>query len=142
MISFTIKVDTAQASRIIADRLNVKVPKVLGESVKTTTDKVASTAQSNAPVDTGELRGSIKGEVVSEFEGRVIATAEHAPYVEFGTVQDGGPAIHGSGCGTAQDAVCQGHKKQGKKRRGKRIIFSSYFIIQQIFNVLDYGCWR
>lgn len=86
MTTFTIKADTTQASKVIADRLNVKVPKVLGESVKTTTDKVASTAQSNAPVDTGELRGSIKGEVVSQFEGRVIATAEHAPFVEFGTV--------------------------------------------------------
>jgi HK97 gp10 family phage protein len=85
MTTYTIKVDTQQASKIIADRLNVKVPKILGESVKTTTDKVASTAQSICPVDTGELRSSIKAEKVSEFEGRVIATAEHAPFVEFGT---------------------------------------------------------
>ena len=86
MTTFTVKVDTAQASKIIADRLNVKVPKVLGESVKTTADKVADSARSNCPVDTGELQGSIQVEMQSEFEGHVVATAEHAPYVEFGTV--------------------------------------------------------
>ena len=86
MTTYTIKADTAQASKVIADRLNVKVPKVLGESVKTTADKVASTAQSICPVDTGELQSSISAEVQSEFEAHVIATAEHAPYVEFGTV--------------------------------------------------------
>jgi HK97 gp10 family phage protein len=86
MTTFTIKVDTQQASKIIADRLNVKVPKVLGESVATTADKVASTAQSICPVDTGELQSSIGVEMQSEFEGHVVATAEHAPYVEFGTV--------------------------------------------------------
>lgn len=86
MTTYTVKADTQQASKIIADRLNVKVPKVLGESVKTTTDKVAETARTNAPVDTGELQGSIEAEMLSEFEGHVIATAEHAPFVEFGTV--------------------------------------------------------
>ena len=84
-MKFTVTVDTKQASKIIADRLNVRVPKVLGESTRTTTEKVRETARTNAPVDTGELQGSIDSEMLSEFEGRVFATAEHAPYVEFGT---------------------------------------------------------
>src|SRR5690349_19222639 len=43
--------------------------------------KVAETAQGLAPVDTGELKGSIH-----EKDGDIVADAPHAIHVEFGTV--------------------------------------------------------
>lgn len=44
-----------------------------------------SVAQQSAPVDTGNLRGSIRAEAVSPIEYRVVASAEYSVYVELGT---------------------------------------------------------
>ena len=44
-----------------------------------------SVAQQMAPVDTGNLRGSIRAEPLSAIEYRVVASAEYAVYVELGT---------------------------------------------------------
>ena len=49
--------------------------------VKQATDAIAAAAQSAAPVETGELRASI-----AETKGEVVASSDHAGYVEFGTV--------------------------------------------------------
>lgn len=47
-------------------------------------DDIAADAQDKAPVETGELKASISGEVDGT-SGRVSATADHAAYVELGT---------------------------------------------------------
>lgn len=59
--------------------------------VEVVVESVASMAQRFAPVDTGELRDSIRGtmEGVAEtlvVEGEVVAGAAHAPFQEFGTI--------------------------------------------------------
>ena len=73
-----------------------KVEKELQEEVKRTVDKSVKTmldnAKNRAPVDTGNLRRSIHSELnidKGNIEGRVVATAEYAPYVEFGTGERG-----------------------------------------------------
>lgn len=54
------------------------------QAVAKSTLGIESGAKKRAPVDTGNLRSSIKGDVKG-FDGEVTATAEYAPYVEFGT---------------------------------------------------------
>lgn len=83
MANVRIDVDISRAlSRIRnydnATKNNVKA------AVQTSTMAIESGAKQLAPVDTGQLRSSIKGKV-SGFEGEVTALAEHAPFVEFGT---------------------------------------------------------
>lgn len=56
--------------------------------VAATTNLVASAAKALAPSRDNELRGGIVVDlsaVETEYEGRVLATAPHSPYVEFGT---------------------------------------------------------
>lgn len=85
MASIRIDVDLSRAlSRIRnydnATKNNVKA------AVQASTLAIESGAKRLAPVDTGNLRSSIKGKVAGGgYEGEVTATAEHAPYVEFGT---------------------------------------------------------
>lgn len=58
------------------------------KTLKKATTIVHGEAKSTAPVDTGDLAGSIHMEVkkVNEgYEGRVYTNLEYAPYVEFGT---------------------------------------------------------
>lgn len=57
-------------------------------SVEATTQRIFDISQDLVPVRSGELRGS--GRVVIDDSGKTVAgtveyTAEHAPYVEFGT---------------------------------------------------------
>lgn len=54
------------------------------QAVAKATLSIESGAKKRAPVDTGNLRSSIKGDV-NGFEGEVTAGAEYAPFVEFGT---------------------------------------------------------
>lgn len=49
------------------------------------TEAIAEDARRYAPVDTGELRGSIQATPAVDGVGHVIATADHASYVELGT---------------------------------------------------------
>lgn len=49
-------------------------------------DDIVRDAQSRAPVRTGHLRGSIQRIIVKRGkEATIFASAEYAPYVEFGT---------------------------------------------------------
>lgn len=53
---------------------------------KKVADRIAVTARSLAPVDTGALRGSIESVSVERgYSADVIAGAEYAAYVEYGT---------------------------------------------------------
>lgn len=53
---------------------------------KKVADRIAATARSYAPVDTGALRGSIESvSVEAGYSADVIAGAEYAAYVEYGT---------------------------------------------------------
>lgn len=54
--------------------------------------KIQKNAKLLAPVDTGQLRNSIKTKSKATQEGaeaQVFTNCEHAPYVEFGTGQRG-----------------------------------------------------
>lgn len=56
------------------------------EIVKINGAELNANAQSKAPVDTGFLRRSIVFQLATMgFEARVFATAEYAPYLEWGT---------------------------------------------------------
>lgn len=47
--------------------------------------QLARSAQRFAPVDTGELRQSIKAAKNEDLSWRVVVLAKHGPYIEFGT---------------------------------------------------------
>ena len=73
-----------------------KIEKELQESLKKTVNdsvkNVVRNAKNMAPVDTGNLRRSIHGELNVEkgkIEGRIVVNADYAPYVEFGTGERG-----------------------------------------------------
>lgn len=53
-------------------------------AVKVNTAEMASATIRNAPVDTGHLKRSIVPEI-TDLVGRVKATADYSPYVEYGT---------------------------------------------------------
>ena len=74
------------------DRLIHKLNKIgdmeLKDKMTEATVLVHGQAKSLAPVDTGNLAGSIRMEVKSNkqnIEGRVYTNVQYAPYVEFGT---------------------------------------------------------
>ena len=74
------------------DRLLKSLKSIANTDVKDTmvkaTNLVHAQAKALAPVDTGNLRGSIHQEVKSRgktVEGRVFTNVSYAPYVEFGT---------------------------------------------------------
>jgi HK97 gp10 family phage protein len=59
------------------------------KSIKESCSKIKDSAKDLCPVDTGELRNSIADRYTSEsllHSGEVYTDEEHAPYVEFGTV--------------------------------------------------------
>lgn len=74
------------------DRLLTKLNNIAEMDVKTTmveaTKLVHGQAKELAPVNTGNLAGSIRQEVRTRgknIEGRVYTSLQYAPYVEFGT---------------------------------------------------------
>jgi len=84
------------------DKLSRKLDTMAkADSIKSTMGKavgiVLADAKSNAPVDTGNLKGSIHGEVKQDDNdtiGRVFTATEYAPYVEFGTGVRGASSGH------------------------------------------------
>lgn len=60
------------------------------KAVQETAQGIASKAQASAPVITGTLRSSIQASSSGSFSWRVVASAEYAMFVEFGTGR--GPA--------------------------------------------------
>lgn len=105
----------------------------LFSKVRAAQSVVLEEAKNNVPVDTGELKASISaGEITDDgnrITGTVVATADHAAYVEFGTGTRGaaspgaGPFRYGSQRGmraqpymrpaldTARDKVLSEFKK-------------------------------
>ena len=74
------------------DRLTQRFNKIanmeLRDTMNEATKLVHGQAKALAPVDTGQLAGSIHMQVKAtgeELQGRVYTNAEHAAYVEFGT---------------------------------------------------------
>lgn len=74
------------------DRLTQRFNKIANMELRDTMNKatqlVHGQAKALAPVDTGQLAGSIHMQVKDTgkaIEGRVYTNIEHAPYVEFGT---------------------------------------------------------
>lgn len=65
-------------------RVERKLTAGFDRAVDETTEAVAGDARQFAPVDEGELRASIEPRTTDE-GGEVVATADHAAYVEFGT---------------------------------------------------------
>lgn len=56
--------------------------------------RIVQAAKTNAPVDTGEYRDSIHLEDGEGSEVLIVASADHAIYVEYGTRVRGHPAHH------------------------------------------------
>lgn len=113
MTTYTIKVDVNQARQVISDRLSVKVPAALGRSGEEAGQAVLDEASANAPVDTGELAGS--GQMEKTTEGaRVYFTAEHAPYVEFGTVYQSAQPFLGPALESQRSSVISKYKQNVK----------------------------
>lgn len=76
----------------LTSKLNKLVDMDLKDAMNKATTLVHGQAKALAPVDTGQLAGSIHMEVKEKkdcLEGRVYSNTEYAPYVEFGTGEKG-----------------------------------------------------
>ena len=62
-----------------------KMRKAVSRRIQTAVQRVESDAKGRAPVDTGNLRNSIRHSMQGELTGVVNENAEYAAYVEFGT---------------------------------------------------------
>ena len=72
----------------LIQRLNRIADMELEEKMKEAVTLVHGQAKALAPVDTGNLAGSISMEInkkENDLEGRVYTNIQYAPYVEFGT---------------------------------------------------------
>lgn len=72
----------------LEDRLLQAIINGAYNAMKTTTEKAVQTVKAIAPVDTGELRDSIRGDTEKdkeEVQSNVEAPVKHAKYTEFGT---------------------------------------------------------
>lgn len=78
-----VDVDVQRALNRIA-KYGGKAERGVKQAVTKSTLSIETNAKKRAPVDTGNLRSSIQGEAKG-LEGEVTATAEYAPFVEFGT---------------------------------------------------------
>lgn len=76
--------------------LRSDIPKIAAQAkgrarlvvIKTIAD-IKAHAQTNCPVDTGQLRASIYGRTEGALSGRVFTGTEYAEYVEYGTTKMG-----------------------------------------------------
>lgn len=79
--------DASEVRKLVAD-LGGAGPKVrqrAGQVVRKSALDVVALAQSMAPVDTGNLHGSIGMDTPAPLSAVVGPTANYAPYVEWGT---------------------------------------------------------
>lgn len=68
------------------DRIRAGLPEAIERGIERGAGFIADLAQQLAPVDTGELRASIHVEAGAHaLARRVVASAGHAAFVEFGT---------------------------------------------------------
>lgn len=68
-----------------ADHVRKRMEQLGVQRVEQLAQLVAGEAQKLAPIDTGELRQSIRARKIEEGHARVSAHAPHALYVELGT---------------------------------------------------------
>lgn len=61
------------------------VRKACGDVVRKATFDVEVDAKVRAPVDTGFHRSAIQGKMIGPLTGEIVAGAEYAVYLEFGT---------------------------------------------------------
>lgn len=76
----------------LTSKLNKMIDMDLKDAMNKATTLIHGQAKALAPVDTGQLAGSIHMEVKEKkdgLEGRVYTNTEYAPYVEFGTGEKG-----------------------------------------------------
>ena len=67
------------------DKLPQNLEKKIDLIIEDNARQLARTAQRFAPVDTGQLRQSIKTARKGQLQWRVVVLAKHGPYIEFGT---------------------------------------------------------
>lgn len=86
------EIDMSEFRKLSADfkELGVTASKAAGLAVRKTAKDIEGTAKNLSPVDTGNLRSSIKTSDLRHTTGNspaadVTASAEYATYVEFGT---------------------------------------------------------
>jgi HK97 gp10 family phage protein len=63
------------------------LPDVVGRLIETAAVNTERGAKVRAPVRTGFLRNSIKGQMTGQTSAEVVAAAEYAGFVEYGTVR-------------------------------------------------------
>lgn len=88
-----IRIVEIRGKDVLVNRINRMLEDVSGNNLADVVTRglepVAESARLKAPVRTGELRRSIKTRAIRNernmVEGAVVATAPHAPFVEFGT---------------------------------------------------------
>lgn len=81
---------TTTGARIVYnhfDRIARHLPEVMGEIVRKTAFEIEATAKRRAPVDTGNLKASIKTTANDRTRRRatVWTNVKYAPFVEYGT---------------------------------------------------------
>ena len=67
------------------DNLTTALKKDVGDEINASALKIENQAKKLAPVNLGQLRGSINTDMINELTYSVEAKASYAPYVEFGT---------------------------------------------------------
>jgi HK97 gp10 family phage protein len=84
-IRFDIEFDNVDLTRAMVERQGERTQRKLQEIIDVYSFKIQREAQLRAPVDTGFLRSSIIVDQVEPFYNEVIAGADYAHFVEFGT---------------------------------------------------------
>lgn len=87
-MSIEVKIEGVQRVRDNIGRFQKASKDEIFRSFKTIVKKIVMDAKKNAPVDTGELRLSLDGNVKilsNEIHGRVFSNTEYAKWQEFGT---------------------------------------------------------
>lgn len=80
----TIIVDASKLQQLTG-ALQSGIPQAISEALDEMAQTAIEGAQADVPVDTGELRDSITVGDKTQNSIEVVAEAEHAPFVEFGT---------------------------------------------------------
>lgn len=112
-MAVSIKVNIKDASERL-DSLENELPNLLEQALEKACLVVENSAKQNCPVDSGQLRQSIKHEV-DGLTGEIGTNVEYAPYIEIGT---GIYSTQGNGRQTPwkyQDAKGQWHTTKGMK---------------------------
>ena len=72
------------------DEIAKRIPEVVGAIVTESAGNIEANAQALAPVDTGNLKNSIKAKMTSQTSAEVSVGAEYGVYVEYGHTASNG----------------------------------------------------